>query len=130
MDGVIGIIAVLAFLISLAAIWMAADVIRRNDASNRAFYEANIKTLREAVAERKTEADGLRREISALEKDAAEARTTAERAEARAASIENAMRALAEGLSSLDRSIPQRFRSGSRTASSDVHKTDDQTNLQ
>lgn len=130
MDSVLGIIAVLAFLISLAAIWMAADVVKRTDTSNRSFYEANIKALKETVLDQKAAIDGLSRHVSELERDAATARATAERAEARAAAMEGALRSLADGLARLDRSIPQRYRSAVRPAGPEVPKPDDQANLQ
>lgn len=110
MEGLPVIISVLAILISLAAIWMASDLLKRSEASHREFYMANVKAVKDAVTDFKASQEAMLRRLADLERQAAATAEKADRAEARVAALENALRGLAEGLAALDRSIPQRFR--------------------
>ncbi|MEO5337162.1 MAG: hypothetical protein H7841_09745 [Magnetospirillum sp. WYHS-4] len=123
------LIAALSILISLAAIWMVSDLMKKSDANNREFYLMHIKTLKDAVADQKATLDAVMRRMGEVERQSAAARETAERAEARAAVMENALRGLAEGVAALDRSIPQRYRVAGRQAG-DSAKGGDQPSVQ
>jgi peptidoglycan hydrolase CwlO-like protein len=104
------LMAVLAFFIALAALYLVSDVTKRVEAQNKQFAENYINSLKNSVTDCRRTIGTIGEELAALSKLVGEIANGQARAGERFTAVDKAMEALKAQIGELDASIPSKYR--------------------
>ncbi|MDH5188340.1 MAG: hypothetical protein OEW37_05220 [Rhodospirillaceae bacterium] len=105
--GIAEILAVLAFLVAMVALWLVSDVLKKVEAQNEKFISAHIRSIRSDINEFDDKLHNMKKAIKIIDEKITV--TDAEILQQSGAAKETAAK-LEKKLLELDQSIPQRFR--------------------
>lgn len=119
--GLAGIIAGLALMVALGALWFVSDVMKRLDKQAEVIFEAHIKPVNEASKEHHKNILTLMKDVAELKKQLQAQAAKQGVSPEEVALLSQSVQTLSNKLDELDRQIPARYRVAPQKSSSNTH---------